>query len=601
MSTTLKYNGVQIKNCTLKDFRQKLEYDPSGTDPELNRFRIRVNGYVYLHSSATAAINVNEDGAAVPKPQVTVPRGQTSAVGIFKLARKLLMEPRRDLELLFNGQSVLVAQPTTSPGDVKNGIGDVDNGPKPMSCEIVKVVGKKSIRIEFEIECALVECDSNRNTRGVLSNRWGQTDDYDENFYTTRTTTGRLRIASQYLGAMGPHSFRSWVMPPLSKGFRRHSMNFVATPDQLVLEYQIVDRQIDAAPPAPGVTWSGTHSMSTADQLRILEEVNLTIHGPPGQPDKKPLISIAADVAMDKLDILSKQNGEEFILEQASIVDHIDTAQVEVRIQIARVPKDPMALLNFDTTKLGLWPSPVNQGAYDRLKSAIPTAFGVNSPGGILVSHLQTQCDNAHAMPAQGEKDPSEKKKAKIEATTIATYEGSKGTLTTSSLQARSYSSAHRKFPYTHYEMSASYLTSMNRIQLPIARSNNDREKDSAAIVTLSPATSKLIVEVQAERAGKWPDIPDSLDMSDETGNRYWLLKSKVTPETPRLGVNAQRDQTVFAVKCHYEYGTTRRATKIEAGQQPAFAKNLFSHTVPASAFLTDIFDLRSGASLTRR
>lgn len=243
--TRIDYNGVTINNALTRSFGQRCVYDDSNTDLVLHKFNLQFTGHISIpvanQTPAQQLLGVQLDGAIV---------NSAPALAIQQIRARLL-QPRYQFVMTVGQDQIL----NVIPGEVlapTNGTsqpwGDVDNGPKPIRCDIAAIYGTSLFKFEYEIEMSVVECgdrDGN-NSSGVLSNRWSWTEVWDQDYYRHRTIQGRLRGSN---GAVPASAYRLGVFPPLENGFARKSINLVSDRSGLVLDYTIEDEEMYAAPP----------------------------------------------------------------------------------------------------------------------------------------------------------------------------------------------------------------------------------------------------------------------------------------------------------------------------------------------------------------
>jgi hypothetical protein len=367
--TTITYNGITLLNTQTRSFSQDAVFDDSGTDLLYHRFVIRVVGYI-VNMSGYAQGNplVTAIGAAgnatTKQPNMTF---SPSASYNFVQVRHKLQEQRRQFAMAFGcngdgsgGTIGLSASPASdlnrptpqdplSPGTAlgqpaglpylgPNGnILDVDvnNGPKSKVIGITHVSADEVLKCEVEFEICKLECvrntydaQSSQQTDlspAVLSNRWTVNDSVDRNYLTTRTYTGRLRLAS--LG-VDPNDFRSWVVPNVYPGFRRDSMSFTVAADGLTLDYTIIDKEIIAAAPAPATSWrfSHTESIGWDTNLTCVGECHMSLSGDRTVPRQLFIAMIAA--TFNAVMYPKDQNGNNlagYITRELSFTDEVST------------------------------------------------------------------------------------------------------------------------------------------------------------------------------------------------------------------------------------------------------------------------------------
>jgi len=386
-STSLIYNGVVMRDVELKSFSQVVEYDESGTDVVYSRFRIRV-------ASTMTAVHPS----LVPFG-IGTPGGLTAAQRARDIQGRL-SEPRKDFWFVVDDgvinektgslpvdTTLLIAtgsldgplmqiHPTSDKfgsGDVvqRSSVLDSRNGPHPISVNIEEIVGGRTIRVEFEIEVCRQICSPDfidqfpydaggpvqPDTR-VLNNRWHIEETKDENWCTTRTISGTLRVRHH---SFFPHAMRFLVVPPLLRGYQRVRQSFQDDPTGLVLKYQVEDKQREAAPPWPAVNWKAHHAESGSgpNGSILTGEVSVRLVGPPGV-DKTALIGAAGKVAIDRIKGLGdawdpttgRQDNRVQII-NCSVVNVLDEPVIELRVQARYTAEDQTRQLAIRLSEMG--------------------------------------------------------------------------------------------------------------------------------------------------------------------------------------------------------------------------------------------------------
>jgi hypothetical protein len=548
MSTSVIYNGVEIRKCLTKRFDQECVYDDSGTDKLYDKFTIRVAGVIhriYLSDNPTVGVSRTTEAST---------GGAMSPNGVATnefLARRLLMEPRRPFRMTVSDATLLACDPRlvevegdvgSSNGDVS--IGDVNNGPKPKHCNITHIVGTETMTIEFEIEICKVECESPNNYSGVLNNRWSMADQIDGDWYTTRTITGRLRVADV---ALNPQAFRNLAFPPLQNGFKRESIETTTSLDGLTLDYKVVDKEIYASCPAPGTTWEGTHTISSGDGSQTHAEINLWMAGSK-DADKADMILAMATICQVKLNLLNLGN---FVV-QVAIVDHMNSNRVEMKVlvdQTAAIP-NPLALFNLPAGSFGKL---IELPGYDRDVSRAPAAFGTATVTGLFVSYLQSPCSWKHNMPQTT--DAAEEPEAgdeRSENPKTYTYEGE---LPTDTEIANNYNVEAAQGVYTFYEIETTHDSDHNTVVLPIAKSvgegSGNPESPTCAFVRLAPETLRRRVRVTAIRLGRQPLLPAARSVTLGS-QRIQILRARPIFKAPQITADGKTRRYESAMVLDY-------------------------------------------------
>lgn len=536
--TTLVYNGVTIKNALTKSFQQEAVFDDSQTDVLYHRFQISVVGYIHLHADV--------DSPA----KITGPTGEQSPIATqHQDIRTRLMQNRGVFTYSIGNVQLLGASV---------GI-DVNNGPRPLKLEIVHIGGRGLLRVAYTIEVCKIECPGGSenpaaNNGGVVNNRWSMWEEFDQNWFALRTVRGKLRVDRVDLN---PHAFRGWVVPPLQRGFKRERMAFNTHPNGLELEYEIMDRQVWAAAPAPATSWTASHVEGTNDGVASFGSVAIRVEGPP-KCDKKDLLQIAAQICEWRLQI--KNGGGVFLIEGVEIIDALHESSIEMRVRIRHM--EPIQ--SYFGTIGNLMGRPVssdefNGEAYDQFASRSPTAADLTSPTGLFICYLQQPCSPEHSIQQVTDAPPDDE------------YGGDEGNGETEIIETTgplgnyvpSWSEEHAQAIYTYYTLENHYVNDGLRVQLPVAKFSNGGEalqKTSATVRLGIGATQRLIV-IDAERAGDWPKVPPAADFEDSTGvNR--LLNHRFINRAPRLATDGRT--MIYAIKAAYLYAMDRPPTAQE-------------------------------------
>lgn len=510
--STVTYNGVTIRNCLTRMFEQENVLDESGTDTLFYRFRLSVVGYIHLHANANS------------KTKITGPNAESGSIATqHRAIRAKLMENRKDF--LFSVGNIELLRATAST--------DVNNGPHPQKFDIIHIGGIGMLRVSFTIEICKVECggsDVSGESLGVLSNRWSINEDFDHNWFATRTVRGRLRVASI---SLNPQAFRGWVVPPLQRGFKRQRMSFTTATNGLELEYEITDQQVFAAAPNPAKSWTASHVESTTDGVNAFGSVAVRVEGHPGV-DKRELVSLAAKICEARLKL--RESSGNFLLEGVEITDPLNEAAIEMRIRVRHL-REVQSYFGMIGDLMGkpLSSDDLRGDEYDQFTSPVPTSSDLTSPTGLFICYLQTPCSPDHSI-QQSTDEPPDEEYGGEEGSETPEISESTGTLST---YIPSWSEENFQAVYTYYRLENHYLSDALRVQLPVAQFSSGSESlDSTSIVArLGAGVGQRLVIVDAERANDWPKMPAISDFEDATGTNK-LLTTRIVSLAPKLGAD---------------------------------------------------------------
>lgn len=570
-STTVRYGDIIFTNCLTKRFEQEAVFDDSGTDLLYYKFTIRIVGYVHGHSNW---VNINIF------PITT----NLSAASHHRKFRPVLLEPRARFEMRLGtsgagagGQVLLFCAPATSSGLA--GIPettkekDLNNGPKGKILSVANISADELIKVEAEFEICKLECGESDgesgNRSGVLNNRWSCIDDINENFYTTRTFAGRLRLSTSLIN---PHSFRDWVVPGLQYGMRREKMTFTASEDGLMLDYTVVDKEVTFAAPAPATSWRVRHTESLGENAMFgYAEMDITLAGD-RDVDKGELLAIAASVIEAKLvtrlnnrDIQDKHIDRilQFSITDTFGSDQNNSISIHCRVQHMQEVNDvfPMQVEKFSV--------PIDASVIDDYRRDVSRGNITTETEGPIpmlsafVSFLQSPCSKIHAI--QAVLVPTSRLSAGVNHQTGLITIGVQPIREFPSDPSEWMSQEHQIDNYTYWKMETTYNTRGHKVQLPIASgpstSSADVDKPTSVTVLLTNPTATRTVRIDGQRVGAWPVLPTPEDYIDGNGIIVKLLDFKILPSVPQRDPDGAQ---IYRAAAEYIYSLSRPLRKLE-------------------------------------
>jgi hypothetical protein len=571
--TTLTYNGVTLRNCLTRTFRQEAVYDRSDTDLLYYRYTIGVTGYlssadVLDFTAPTTRVGVRTSGL---NPSLPPPAGSAiNAPTQHLIIRAKLMEPRQAFEFKSGTTMMLEANPVASKTSLSYSNVDVKNGPHPRSLAVTQIVSSNVMRLEFEIEVCLVECNESgtapNQTTGILNNRWSMVDVVDQDYYTTRTINGRMETAD---GTVNVNSLRFWVVPRLQPGFRRQSMQFTVNEDARILDYTIVDREVAFACPAPATSWDVRHVEKTSNSRMVQSSLDVTLKGP-RDADKQAMIRIGVALIEAKISKLSQLvnnggNQAQAVIHEFTIVDSFGDSGNSIQVScLAERAMETNALLGALTNSIG---RPITAADLAAVVPGYNSNFSVGARPGdpIYVSgpipvtsawhaYLQTPCDGStHGIESAENALKEQSPFARID------YALSGAVVSALPTQPVNYvGQDHRDAVYTHWQAESVYQQDAHRIALPIAGQAFALSDDSPTLVVGAVALPgwRRIVRIVGQRVGREPSIPRPVPSYQFGNGRAILLRNVATPVSPERTPGGQE---VFTVRAEFEYALTTR------------------------------------------
>ncbi len=588
--TDVIYNGIELHNVTTKQWDQQVVYDDSNTDPIAIRFTLSFEGLLHLQNEAGIGTDLSDVPAWIGNSASQTAPTNTFASSI-QVVHEALSTPRKELIINMNGKRVLRVVPPSS--GVLSGVSDFDteNGPKPQFVKVMHVVSNKMARVQFSISVAILGCESggSRSTP-VINNRWSVSEEMDDDFFTTRTTSGTIRFSlSDPKDGGGPHWYKYFVIPGLENGFRRARVHYIASEDGLSAKYTIIDRQIHTAAPWPATRITGRHTESTGDGITFIRECHVRLEGDPGS-DKRLLAQRAIQVVENRIPVLAKEWGAEegnvWTPIQMSMTDNFgERNSVEVMVRISHPPsteddKSEQAKLGNLIKKgfgspIGSLPAVPNQPTdYKQNVSPNPPLYGFTSVGNgaartpaekfIKHCYLQTQCSEQHAIgnakDTSVSSDDGESQDTETQVTSQLTYqlpEDSTGDYFSTDNPDLKAS------PYQFSRMESTYFYNSLKTQMPIARESiplagapQGAEKDTSVVFTLGSRQCRREIRVDAERLNDWPQIPEPKETYTDGNLKGARLRFFHRNHPPTLTADGR--SKLFRITAYYLYALNR-------------------------------------------
>ena len=599
MATDVLYNGVMMHNVITRAWEQDIEYDESGTDNILSRFRLEFEGVIHIQTVLADSFSYTAPAALVPYA-LPGSGAAPNASAIYQQVRTLLHEPRGLLLITFNGTVALRCLWVANGADPD---ADVENGPKPRLLSLEHIAHDQLFRVKFAVECAKTECGT--APQGVLNNRWGVIETMDANFKTTRTIRGKIRISQSMADNL--HSFKPMIVPTLEAGFRRETIDFAALPNGLEADYTVVDKQVTTAAPWPATTLRASFEESNETNTAFYSQIHVRLEGP-ANADKRIMMARAVQIAEARLGdfgALGNATNQNVLIENIALAEDIgEDNAIEFRCRLRRTP-DPSGSATIGNLPAGQFgmrlkltsiPTP-----YDPAQSPVPSVWGYSAqdtpssgrdPAAVLYAlrcYLQSPCSIYHAMQQPGNPAPSSPKPQSGAAsqTTVSATQVSQ----LPAWQPPSLVSVDAKNTLFFFARGqTSYKKTAGRAALPIAGDVGQLTQPSVAFVSLGRPVVFREITVDGERLGSAPKMPPPLDSYAESGgNMAKLLDHHVELFPPTLSVDGAKK--IFRARGYYRYALSRA---------PQLGESLIAGSLPFTAFGTtlssaDLYDAGLG------
>lgn len=558
-NSVLRYNGIDIPFLRVEEFKQEGIFSADGCDLLYTKITIGVSGIInacFLQGGMDPACWVEsarplllQRGAqldlyiggvqVIPPPGPTNQNHAEPATGMELAAAPAYKNPTGCISA---GQGTSIDAPL-----------DAKLGPRPLQLDIRAIRGG-TYAIFYRIELHVPYCAAGGVPAQVLSNRWESVLDIDRDYFYTRTTNGTLVLNGQWLTAYPAPTILNnnalLILPPLFKNWRRETLRFSLSSDQLTLTYSIVDRQQYLTIPRPCVHIEATYAeIAPAPQVQQgyallnMEQQNcdVTVHGDPStlvdnsyptgnpvNPDqlKYILMQIMFQIVFSRIKHPFTTENADGKLPMSGNAQYITHFELREDMFQPIVGCRVVAFVSRDLTG-----NPLNSSA--TWQSNIFSQTDVASPIIIddMIQQLPTQpisignwatylllCSVAPQDPCKGGNRPTVYGQFSPYGTTVYSSQTSTGQTTTGTgyqqIVNRSYSCANYAFPFTEYSATVDYPTDFHTIQLPImydveqGTTTGTSRSSSVFCQTASPTTKK-VVHWKASRVGAWPKAPN--------------------------------------------------------------------------------------------
>lgn len=254
---TIIYNSFPFQITRIEKWIREPMLDASGVDYCLSHVVLGVRCVFNPFATATAT-----------QP---VPGAPGDRIGVsLNLLQKLIDQPRKLLQVFIGPDLVLQAPDAASDATSMPPRGDANHGPKVIDFRVLDIPGLKSAVCYFEVECWIAGPAITQQVDNiVLSNRWETTSDVDEDWYTTVTTTGRMRLRTDLLERQASPTvdiFRGSLLPPVLDGFKRVKINIHQTADNREIAWNCIDRQqaVNLGSGSPATRVEGSYTAGVA-------------------------------------------------------------------------------------------------------------------------------------------------------------------------------------------------------------------------------------------------------------------------------------------------------------------------------------------------
>lgn len=518
MATTAIYNGITFHNIKTRDISYQTRFDKSGVDPIYTEVTVTFTSLIHTAKQNTIGY-----------------RGGKIHDEWEKIQRALNM-PRREFRFLLANKQLF----WVGPGAVRSGspvaarqvgkrtsvypdgtvdiAGDCNHGPIP-SVRLNKFVNDYSVSVDFTVKLHLVLCDFEYQpnlSEGITNFRYWANETIDgDTWLTVRTYSGRIRVS--HPGVNVHEKLRNAnIIPPLQRGFKRDRIHIRQDPNGIEADFQIVDREIVAAPPWPASKWSGYHLITTpyGGAPTAEGDIHVSLEGPRNVA-KSELMKLAANIIDSRVHFSEMAAGDyNSVLLGLNMRSSFDRNQVEMSAKISYIGDkdggDVPYLYNLFTNDINSW---YTQAGYDReLAYPFEPTAGL---AGLLATALQDPCHSARMPQGSGAQSSTLTYKKDDDADNAPTVSVDTGPLDQSQ---NNYSDEHKRKAFTRYHIDSDVEIDSGKVSVPLGQAVGGGGATNS-VVTLHSGDARRIVEIRGERIGEWAPLIQNVDFVDTDSN----------------------------------------------------------------------------------
>lgn len=239
------YGNLPIRICRVLNFRRQPVMSDDNTSYLFTKFTLEAVGLVNSQfdprnaSIGLGASNVRGIPGA-PFAVVDDVEPRTNPIITDTVIRHWLSIPRRTL-VISDGGSELLRSP--KPGMVC----DAQNGPVVETYDVQESMGAaRTFIVYFQVTTYVNECEENEGQfAALLSNRWEQSHELDENYGLTILTKGEAYFRTDLIRTLNinPDTLRPFLFLPIPVGYQREHIGIRGPSTAGLLEYVTIDVQ----------------------------------------------------------------------------------------------------------------------------------------------------------------------------------------------------------------------------------------------------------------------------------------------------------------------------------------------------------------------
>lgn len=263
-SSWLSYNGLLLTDVLTEAYEMQEERTPDQAQVLGVKYTIKVTGIINP--------GVNTYFRSPGNPEVPAVRQDipvADLMGNINIIRDQMMQDRKILKWGMGGTLVLES-PVFDPANTNVRFPcDSAQGPKPLYCQVTKIIGTGCFYVRFGIETTLTNCY--QALRYIKAHRFSMAHDVDgDTWLTTRMVQGQVTFHPEWLNLARTLAFPDKIehiwAHPVPDGFKRSNVKVQAHPSGMEVAYSFVDTEqhLPTGTLSPATKFSAEFSLSSS-------------------------------------------------------------------------------------------------------------------------------------------------------------------------------------------------------------------------------------------------------------------------------------------------------------------------------------------------
>lgn len=262
-SSWLSYNGLLLTDVLTEAYEMQEERSPDQSQVLGVKHTIKVTGIINPGVNTYKA-TANPGGYPV-RQEIPV----ADIMGNINIIKEQMMQDRKILKWAIGG-TLILESPVFDPANTLVRFPcDSAQGPKPLYCQITKIIGTGCFYVRFGIETTITNCY--QSAKYIKSHRFSMAHDVDgDTWLTTRMVQGQVVFHPEWLNLARTLAFPDKIehiwAHPVPDGCKRGNVKVQAHPNGMEVAYSFVDTEqhLPLGTLSPATKFSAEFSLSSS-------------------------------------------------------------------------------------------------------------------------------------------------------------------------------------------------------------------------------------------------------------------------------------------------------------------------------------------------